>query len=101
MAVLMTAAMSRLERVARILLPALAASLILAAGAAWACPICFSGRVVPLGQKIDAADVVILATPLGDAGPYRVVKAIKGTTSVGTMIVDVNPPSPALVVPRW
>jgi len=86
-----------MKRRARVLLTALVASL-LAIGAAWACPICFSGRFVAFGQKIDAADAVVLATPIGEGGLYRIVKAIKGATPIGALIIDASPPNPALVV---
>jgi hypothetical protein len=96
----MNTVMMAMARRAQVLLPALAASLLIATGAAWACPICFSGRFVAYGQKIDAADAVVLATPIGESGLYRVLKPIKGPTPIGTLVVDVNPPNPALAVPN-
>ncbi|MFO1151078.1 MAG: hypothetical protein U1E62_22100 [Alsobacter sp.] len=94
----MIATLLGLERAKRARLPAFAAALILAAGAAWACPICFSGRVPLLGPKIDAADEVVLATQIGEAGPYRVTTSIKGAISDGAIILDASPAPPVLVV---
>lgn len=94
----MIAALIRVGRAARARLPALTAALLLATGAAWACPICFSGRVPLLGPKIDAADAVVLATPLGEAGRYRVTASIRGAIPDGAIILDASPASAALVV---
>jgi hypothetical protein len=60
---------------------------ILAAGPAAACPICFSGMVTPIGQKIDAADAVVLATPVAPAGPYKVTEVLKGQVSPGSFVI--------------
>ena len=97
----MKAVVTHMKRGARVLLPALAVSLVLATGAAWACAICFSGRVVAFGQKIDASDAVVLATPAGETGFYRVVTTIKGATLAGALITDTLPPDPTLVAPNW
>lgn len=94
----MITALVRVEQAARALRPALlAAGLLLGAGAVWACPICFSGRVPLLGPRIDAADAVVLATPLGEAGPYRVIASIKGAVPEGTMILEALPASSKVV----
>src|SRR5262245_57424598 len=45
------------------LLGTLAAVLLLVSGGAWACPICFTGQTVTLGQRLAAADRVVLAMP--------------------------------------
>jgi hypothetical protein len=87
------------QRMHRLLLAALAASFTLAAGAAAACPICFSGRVSAPGQKIDAADAVVLATPFGVAGPFQVTKPVKGSLATAALIVDAIPAPSALVIP--
>jgi hypothetical protein len=72
------------------LVAALSVVIVLAASPAAACPICFSGRVAPPGQKIDAADVAVLARPLTPSGPYEVTKVIKGGIAEGTLVVDVS-----------
>ena len=69
---------------------ALSAAIMLVASAAAACPICFSGRVTPPGQKIDAADAAVLARPLTVSGPFEVTKVIKGGIAEGTLVVDVS-----------
>jgi hypothetical protein len=81
------------------LIAALVAAVMLSAGAAMACPICFAGRVTPLGQKIDAADAVVLATPLGPSRAFRAITAIKGAVAAGTLIFDTNPAPRELVAP--
>lgn len=88
----------RTGRVARTLLSALLVCLILTTGVAWACPICFSGRLPMLGQKIDSADAIVLATPLGDAGPYRVMTSIKGEIPDGMIILDATSAAPDFIV---
>lgn len=50
----------------------------------FACAICLSAVSVTTGQKLDAADQVVLAMPLSDGERFRVVEAIKGDASVGT-----------------
>ncbi|WP_246805608.1 hypothetical protein [Rhizobium leguminosarum] len=60
---------------------------------AQACAICFSGLTVTPGQKLDAADQVVLAAPL-PGGQVRVVDVIKGGDAVGDVIAE-----PGLAVP--
>lgn len=97
----MILSLTRARRAAQALVSALIVLLLLAAGTAYACPICFSGRVPMLGQKIDAADAVVLAIPLGETGPYRVETAIKGNIPNGLTILDALPPSPDIVINEW
>jgi len=59
------------------------------AGAAVACAICFSGKVNAPGEKIDAADVVVMAVPAQAAGAYVVKEVLKGDLPTGTVVVDV------------
>ncbi|MBY5570600.1 hypothetical protein HFO55_25685 [Rhizobium leguminosarum] len=59
-----------------------------------ACAICFSGLTVTPGQKLDAADQVVLAAPLPGGGQFRVVGVIKGGDAVGDVIAE-----PGLAVP--
>jgi hypothetical protein len=94
----MIGAAARAGRARRCLAGLLLASLLLATDAAQACPICFSGRSVSVGQRIDAADAVVLATPLAASGAYRVVEAIKGDAAAGSLLLSTAPPSPAFVV---
>jgi hypothetical protein len=62
-------------------------------GQALACPICFSGRVVSIGQKIDAADAAVLAQPGAPGGGYKVVEVIKGSAKdLASVITDVTAP---------
>jgi hypothetical protein len=65
----------------------LSLAVVLTAGPVIACPICFSGMVTPIGQKIDAADAVVLATPVTPTGPYKVAEILKGQFSLGAFIV--------------
>lgn len=65
----------------------LAIALILAfAGKAAACAICFSGLIVTPGQKLDAADEVVLATPANGSGQFRIVDIVKGKASKGDIL---------------
>lgn len=86
------------SRVAQVLRPLAAnlAGLMLAAGVVVACPICFSGRLPQTGQKIDAADIVALAAPLGENGSYRIVQSVKGELAPGVLVADASSPSPEL-----
>jgi hypothetical protein len=67
-----------------------AASLFVLAAvvSAVACPICFSGLVVTIGQQMDAADQVALAVPLPDGERLRVVAVVKGDLVVGATISE-------------
>jgi hypothetical protein len=53
-----------------------------------ACAICFSAVSVTTGQKLDAADEIVLAMPLSDGERFRVVKVIKGDAGVGTTVEE-------------
>ncbi|OWV86265.1 hypothetical protein [Rhizobium sp. R693] len=64
-------------------------SVILAfAGSAQACAICFSGLVVTPGQKLDAADQAVVATPVDGQGRFRVMEIVKGNGTVGDLLVE-------------
>lgn len=67
-----------------------AASLFMLAAifSAAACPICFSGMVVTIGQQMDAADQVVLAVPLSDGEQFKVVAVVKGDFTVGATISE-------------
>jgi len=63
-------------------------------GQALACPICFTGRAVSIGQKLDAADAAVLAQPLSPEGSYEVVEVVKGNaSSLSPVITNVTPPA--------
>ena len=53
-----------------------------------ACQVCFSGRVVTIGQQLDAADKAVLAVPATDGGGFRVVALVKGTVAIGSRISE-------------
>ncbi len=53
-----------------------------------ACPICFSGLVLTIGQQLDAADRAVLAVPLGDRGQFQIVAVIKGKSAIGEIVTD-------------
>lgn len=58
-------------------------------GNAEACAICFSGLVVTPGQKLDAANQAVLATPIFDGqGQFRIMEVVKGHGTVGDIIVQ-------------
>ena len=61
--------------------------LIMTSGAE-ACPICFSGLVLTVGQQLDAADQAVLATPIIDKGEFRIVEVIKGKGVIGEIISE-------------
>jgi hypothetical protein len=66
------------------------------ASQALACPICFTGRVVSIGQKLDAADAAVLARPISPDGSYKLVEVIKGdASSLASVITNVTPPTAA------
>lgn len=73
--------------------PRLAAGLLGAAlllggglGGAQACAICLSAVSVSTGQKLDAADVVALATPVAGSEQFRITEAVKGDAVLGTVV---------------
>jgi hypothetical protein len=68
------------------LLGTLAAVLLLVSGGAWACPICFTGQTVTLGQRLAAADRVVLAMPDAGGTRFRIVDVIKGDDTRGAVI---------------
>jgi hypothetical protein len=53
-----------------------------------ACPICFSGMVVTVGQQMDAADQVVLAVPQSDGEQFKIVAIVKGDFTVGAIISE-------------
>jgi hypothetical protein len=68
-------------------------AVVLATGsltAAVACPICFSGKVISPGQRIDAADMVVLAEPANTPKSFRAVHSLKGGFTVWELIADVE-----------
>lgn len=73
-------------RLARLIATILA--IILPANMATACAICFSGLVVTIGQKLDAADQAVLALALADEGQFRIVDVIKGDVARGGIILE-------------
>lgn len=68
------------------LLCLLAGMLLGTASHAHACAICLSAYTVTTGQRLDAADEVVLAEPLSDAERLRIVEVIKGEAGVGTIV---------------
>jgi hypothetical protein len=64
--------------------------LLISAAAAVACPLCYEAarQMVTIGQQLDMADQVVLATPLGGANQFRIVAVVKGKTAVGDIIGD-------------
>lgn len=56
----------------------LATLLILGAGAAEACQICFSALVITPGQQLDTADQAVLAMPVSAGNRLRIVEVVKG-----------------------
>ncbi len=84
----------------RRVLPFVATVLLLLTGQALACPICFTGRVVSIGQKLDAADAAVLAQPLSQDGTYKIIDVIKGDANrLAPLILDVAPPAAASAAP--
>jgi hypothetical protein len=65
-----------MRRILGVVAVALVAGLASLSGAV-ACPLCFSGLVIPPGQKLDSADEAVLAISTGD-GMFRVVEVVKG-----------------------
>jgi hypothetical protein len=62
--------------------------MLITAGDSSACSICFSGRVVTPGQRLDAADQAVLALPVPGTGQFRVTELVKGNAVVDTMISE-------------
>jgi hypothetical protein len=63
---------------------------LISAGAAVGCPLCYEAarQMVTIGQQLDMADHVVLATPLGGAHQFRIVAVVKGKNAVGDIIAD-------------
>ncbi|ACI58318.1 hypothetical protein Rleg2_5107 (plasmid) [Rhizobium leguminosarum bv. trifolii WSM2304] len=76
------------------LLVSLGCVILAFAGNAQACAICFSGLVVTPGQRLDAADQAVIATPVDGQGRFRVMEIVKGDGTVGDILVQ-----PGLVTP--
>jgi hypothetical protein len=70
------------------ILSALAVVTVIAAGRAEACAICLSAVSVTTGQKLDAADQVVLAMPLPDGKRFRIVEVVKGEAAVDGIIAE-------------
>jgi hypothetical protein len=70
------------------ILCALAVVTVIAAGRAEACAICLSAVSVTTGQKLDAADQVVLAMPLPDGKRFRIVEVVKGEAAVDGIIAE-------------
>ncbi|MEJ8574267.1 hypothetical protein [Microbaculum marinum] len=64
-------------------------------GSAVACIICLSAVSVTIGQKLDAADVVVLAEPARGSQGFRIVAELKGDGPVGTYVEGASDPA------RW
>jgi hypothetical protein len=62
-------------------------AIMLMAGGAFACPICFSGFVVTTAQELESADQAVLAVRSPDEKQFRIVEVIKGTVA-GRVIVE-------------
>jgi hypothetical protein len=72
-------------------LAATGAVFLFAVAGASACPICFSGRVVTIGQQLDAADQAVLAVPAPDGERFRIIAVVKGdATAGGTIAMSLN-----------
>jgi hypothetical protein len=69
-------------------LVAAAAVVVGTVGDAAACQICFNGRVVTIGQQLDAADQAVLAVPLSDGKEFRVLAVVKGDLAIETLIAQ-------------
>jgi hypothetical protein len=77
-------------------LPVVAVILFSLGNQALACPICFTGRAVSIGQRLDAADAAVLAQPVSPEGSYKVLEVVKGdASSLAPIITDVMPPAAA------
>jgi hypothetical protein len=62
--------------------------MLITAGGASACAICFSGWVVTLGQQLDLADQAVLALPESDGKQFRIVEVVKGGGRAGGIIAE-------------
>jgi hypothetical protein len=58
--------------------------LLITAGSALACPLCYEGARESLGQRLDTADRAVLAVPI--AGKLQVVDVVKGKAAIGDII---------------
>jgi hypothetical protein len=63
---------------------------LISAAAAVGCPLCYEAarQMVTIGQQLDMADQVVLATPLDGANLFRIVAVVKGKNAVGDIITD-------------
>jgi hypothetical protein len=59
------------------LLLGLAGLLLVFAGQAQACAICLSGITITPGQRLDAADQVVIAVRLANTEQFRVIEVVK------------------------
>lgn len=70
------------------ILSVIAVLTLIAAGRAEACAICLSAVSVTTGQKLEAANEIVLAMPLANESRFRVVEVVKGGSTVGGIISD-------------
>ncbi|CAH1671266.1 MULTISPECIES: hypothetical protein [unclassified Chelatococcus] len=77
-----------MRSVSRLAAALLGAAFLLAGGlgSALACAICLSAIAVTTGQKLDAADQVVLASPLPGGGLFRIVESVKGDAPIGSTV---------------
>jgi hypothetical protein len=68
----------------------LAVVTLIAAGRAEACAICLSAVSVTTGQKLEAADQVVLAMPLPDGSRFQVIEVVKGDVANGIITEPVD-----------
>jgi len=63
---------------------------LISAAAAMACPLCYEAarQMVTIGQQLDMAAQVVLATPVGGTNQFRIVAVVKGKNAVGDIIAD-------------
>lgn len=77
-----------MRSVLRLAAALLGAALLLGGGLgrALACAICLSAVSVTTGQKLDAADQVVLAVPVSEGERFRIAEAVKGDAPLGTIV---------------
>jgi hypothetical protein len=62
--------------------------MLIFAGEARACAICFSGVVITPGQKLDSADQAVLAVPSAHRGQFRIIEVVKGNVAADEAITE-------------
>ncbi len=78
--------MKSIRRHGLALLWALAVLLGGGSGHAFACAICLSAVSVTTGQRLDAADQIVLAVPTDDGQRFRAVEIVKGDVLPGAIV---------------